>query len=100
MDKTKFMTFHKRIKVPNLSMALNNVTTKLDTFNCLGNPQDSNLSWKSHTDTCMLVLEISTLIGVLHRVKKYFPKSILITICKSLITPHLNYGLLLWAGNR
>ena len=58
---------------------------------------DSNLSWKSHTD--MLVLKISTLIGVLHRVKKYFPKSILLTIYKSLITPHLNYGLLLW-GNR
>ena len=47
----------------------------------------------------MLVHKISTLIGVLHRVKKYFPKSILITIYKSLITPHLNYGLLLW-GNR
>ena len=47
----------------------------------------------------MLVLKISTLIGVLHRVKKYFTKSILITTYKSLITLHLNYGLLLW-GNR
>ena len=86
------------MKVPNLSIALNNIAiTKVDTFNYLGILLDSNLSWKSHTD--MLVLKISTLIGVLHRVKKYFPKSILITIYKSLITPHLNYGLLLW-GNR
>ena len=72
--------------------------TKVDTFNYLGILLDSNLSWKSHTD--MLVLKISTLIGVLHRVKKYFPKSILLTIYKSLITPHLNYGLLLWGNSR
>ena len=92
------MIFHKRKKVPNLSIALNNIAiTKVDTFNYLGIFLDSNLSWKSHTD--MLVLKISTLIGVLHRVKKYFLKSILITIYTSLITPHLNYGLLLW-GNR
>ena len=91
VDKTKFMIFHKQKKVPNLSIALNNIAiTKVDTFNYLGILLDSNLSWKSHTD--MLVLKISTLIGVLHRVKKYFPKSILITIYKSLITPHLNYG--------
>ena len=98
VDKTKFMIFHKRKKVPNLSIVLNNIAiTKVDTFNYLGILLDSNLSWESHTD--MLVLKISTLIGVLHRVKKYFPKSILITIYKSLITPHLNYDLLLW-GNR
>ena len=99
MDKTKFMTFHKRNNIPDLSIALNNIAiTKVDTFNYLGILLDSNLNWKSHTD--MLVLKISTLIGVLHRVKKYFPKSILITIYKSLITPHLNYGLLLWDNRR
>ena len=93
------MIFHKRKKVPNLSIALNNIAiTKVETLNYLGILLDSNLSWKSHTD--MLVLKISTLIGVLHRVKKYFPKSILLTIYKSLITPHLNYGLLLWGSRR
>ena len=89
VDKTKFMIFHKRKKVPNLSIALNDATiTKVDTFNYLGILLDSNLSWKSHTD--MLVLKISR---VLHRVNKYFPKSILITIYKSIITSQLNYGL-------
>ena len=48
----------------------------------------------------MLVIKISTLIGVWHRFKKYFPKSILIIIYKSLITPQLNYGLLLWDNRR
>ena len=61
------MIFHKRKKVPNLSITLNNIAIpKVDTFNYLEILLDSNLSWKSHTD--MLVLKISTLIGVLHRV--------------------------------
>ena len=46
------MIFHKRKKVPNLSIALNNIAiTKVDTFNYLGILLDSNLSWKSHTPT-------------------------------------------------
>ena len=66
-DKTKFMIFHKRNIVPNLSIALNDTTiTNVDTFNSLGILLDSNLNWKSHTD--MLVLKISRLVGVLHRV--------------------------------
>ena len=99
VGKTKFMIFHKRKKVPNLSIALNDTTiTKVDSFNYLGILLDSNLCWKSHTD--MLVLKILRLIGVLHRVNKYFPKSILITIYKSLFTPHLTYGLLLRGSRR
>ena len=99
MDRTKFLIFHKRKKVPNLSVALNDTTiTKVDTFNYLGVLLDSNISWKSLTD--MSVLKISRLIGVLHRVNKYFPKAILITIYKSLITLHFNYGLLLWGSGR
>ena len=91
------MIFHKHNKVPNLSIALNDTTiTNVDTFHYLGILLASNLSWKSHTD--MLVFKISRLIGVLHRVNKYFPKSILVTIYKSLITPHLIYGLLLWGS--
>ena len=47
----------------------------------------------------MLVLKILRLIEVLRKVNKYFLKSILITIYKSLITPLVNYGLLVW-GNK
>ena len=55
MDKTKFMIFHKRKKVQNLSIALNDTTiTNVDTFNYLGILLDSNLSWKSHTDMSVL----------------------------------------------
>ena len=43
VDKTKFMIFHKRKKVPNLSITLNDTTiTKVDSFNYLGILLDSN----------------------------------------------------------
>ena len=32
----------------------------------------------------------------MHRLKYYFPQNILITLYKSLFTPHVNYGSLLW----
>ena len=60
VDKTKFMIFHKRKKVPNMSIALNNIAiTKVDTFNYLGILLDSNLSWKSHTDISSQNLDIN-----------------------------------------
>ena len=93
--KTKFMTFHKRREVPDLKLSLNNKDIdKVNTFSFLGILVDSDLCWKSHIN--MIRLKISRLIGILHRVKRFLPKTILITIYKSLIMPHLNYGLLLW----
>ena len=44
----------------------------------------------------MIAIKISKVIGILHKLKYIFPKDILLTIYKSLILPHLNYGLLLW----
>ena len=93
--KTKFMTFHKRRVVPDLKLSLNNKDIyKVNTFSFLGILVDSDLCWKSHIN--MIRLKISRLIGILHRVKRFLPKTILITIYQSLIMPHLNYGLLLW----
>ena len=70
---------------------------KVNTFSFLGILVDSDLCWKSHIN--MIRLKISRLIGILHRVKRFFPKTILITIYKYLIMPHLNYGLLLWGAH-
>ena len=57
----------------------------------------SSLSWKYHTK--MIAIKISKIIGILHKLKYIFPKEILLIIYKSLIMPHLNYGLLLWGVN-
>ena len=40
--------------------------------------------------------QLSRINGILHRLKYIYPQSILITLCKSLFVPHINYGSLLW----
>ena len=47
----------------------------------------------------MIAIKISKIIGMLHKLKYIFPKEILLIIYKSLIMPHMNYGLLLWGVN-
>ena len=95
VSKTKFMIFHKRRDTPQLDLLLNNIKIELvSNFTFLGIILDSSLSWKKHTK--MIAIKISKIIGILHKLKYIFPKEILLIIYKSLIVPHLNYGLLLW----
>ena len=89
------MTFHIRREVPDLKPSLNNKDIdQVNTFSFLGILVDSDLCWKNHIN--MIRLKISRLIGILHRVKRFLPKTISITIYRSVIMPHFNYGLLLW----
>ena len=98
VSKTKFMIFHKRRDTPQLDLLLNNIKIELvSNFTFLGIILDSSLSWKNHTK--MIAIKISKIIGILHKLKYIFPKEILLIIYKSLIVPHLNYGLLLWGVN-
>ena len=94
VSKTKFMDFHKHRDVPDLNLLLNNINIEsVSHFTLLGIIVDTALSWKYHTN--MIVIKISKVICILHKLKYIFPKHILLTIYKSLILPHLNYGLLL-----
>ena len=100
VSKTKFMFFHKRRDTPQLDLLLNNIKIELvSNFTFLGIILDSSLSWKNHTK--MIAIKISKIIGrpILHKLKYIFPKEILLIIYKSLIVPHLIYGLLLWGVN-
>ena len=47
----------------------------------------------------MILIKISKIFGILHKLKYIFPKEILLIIYKSLSMPHLNYGHLLWGVN-
>ena len=98
VSKTKFMIFHKRRVAPQLELLLNNIKIEpVSNFTFLGIILDTSLSWKYHTK--MIAIKISKIIGILHKLKYIFPKEILLIIYKSLIMPHLNYGLLLWGVN-
>ena len=98
VSKTKFMIFHKRRVAPQLELLLNNIKIEpVSNFTFLGIILDTSLSWKYHTK--MIAIKISKTVGILHKLKYIFPKEILLIIYKSLIMPHLNYGLLLWGVN-
>ena len=55
---------------------------------------DQNLTWKHHIDH--VALKISRYVGLLSKLRHPFPTHTLITIYRSLISPHLTYGLLAW----
>ena len=55
---------------------------------------DQNLTWKHHIDH--VALKISRYVGLLSKLRHHVPTHTLITIYRSLISPHLTYGLLAW----
>lgn len=61
----------------------------------LGNFNDQNLTWKHHVDH--VALKISRYVGLLSKLCHHVPTHTLITIYRSLISPHLTYGLLAWS---
>ena len=95
VNKTNCMFFTKRRHLTPLQFSMNNRSIDVvQHFNYLGIMLDENMSWKTHI--AMVRNKLSRINGILHRLKYYFPRNILITLYKSLFTPHINYGLLLW----
>ena len=87
--------FTKRRHLTPLQFSMN--TRSIDVvqhFNYLGIMLDENVSWKTHI--AMVRNKLSRINGILHRLKYYFPRNIIVTLYKSLFTPHINYGTLLW----
>ena len=101
-DKTKYMLFkNKQRNTSNLSLPtlkLNGVILeRVSEFLYLGIYLDENLSWDPHVN--YIATKMSKNMGILRRLKHTLPKNILKTIYHSLITPHLNYGILVWGFN-
>ena len=95
VDKTKSMLFHKRRPVTPIQFSMNNrIIDVVQYFNYLGIMLDADMSWKTHV--AMVRNKLSSINGILHRLKYIYPQSILITLYKSLFVPHINYGSLLW----
>ena len=60
----------------------------------LGVLLDSNLSWKFHINN--VALKVSRTVGVVARLRRFFPHINLLNIYQSLILPYLTYGLAAW----
>ena len=70
------------------------VIENASSFNLLGITLNEGLTWKNHID--LIKTKISKTIGVFYRQAKIFPEEILVTLYNSLISSHLNYGILAW----
>ena len=94
--KTKGMIFYppqKTVVVPDIRINDTRIEF-VEEFNFLGIIVDQHLSWKQHVDhTARKIAKIS---GLLHRLKRFLPQSILRSIYNCLILPHLSYGVLVW----
>jgi hypothetical protein len=96
ISKTKFMIFHninKTFTIPDLKIEDTSIEY-VERFDFLGITLHKNLKWSHHTDK--IGHKISKVIGILNRLKRYIPRDTLVTIYNTLISPHINYGILAW----
>lgn len=99
-SKTKCMTFHypqrKNVFRPKIQMNDSEIE-QVQSFKFLGIVIDENLNWKSHLNA--IRGKVLGALGILARLKNMLPPHTKMKIYHSLISCHLNYGLLLW-GHR
>ena len=96
-SKTNYMIFHMTsVKVrKDLNVSLNNTTLeRVQYTKFLGDLIDECLTWKQHIDCVSKT--VSRNIGVMNKLKYSIPGRILHTLYCTLITPYLNYGILIW----
>ena len=98
IKKTKFMVFHtpqRRVNYPVLK--LNNVNIeRVSQFNFLGVVVNSTLKWDKHIAHISLIISRAT--GVIFRLRRIYPREILLTLYNTLILPHLSYCILVWGS--
>ena len=99
VPKSKDMIFHvpqRKINFPSLEIE-DIVITYVDQFSFLGITIDKHVNCNAHSNT--ISNKISSVIGIINRIKHFVPPPILKTFYNSLIFPNLHYGVLLWGLN-
>jgi hypothetical protein len=86
----------KNIQVPRIKIE-DTFIEQVTNFNLLGLTLDKHVNWKVHIDK--IVSKVSKTIGILNRIKHFLPLQEKLTIYNSLISSHLNFGILAW-GNK
>ena len=98
VKKKKIMLFSNSISnLPGNVTFNNTVLEKVDTIKFLGLTIDENLSWKIHINN--ISKTISRNIGIIYKLKSYFPHSTLLMLYSTMILPYLNYGILAWGNS-
>ena len=100
--KSNFVVFHpyQRKIDRQIDIKLNSSTTEPFHLECknyvkyLGILIDKHLTWKNHIDS--ISNKISRIVGIISKLRHFLPKQVLLNLYKSLIHPHLTYGISIW----
>ena len=99
-NKTKYIIFksmNKVIDTAGLELLINgNIIENMTETKFLGVCLDQFLTFKAHIDT--IAAKISKAIGIMNRLKYYFPNNILLTIYNALVLPHLHDTITIWGS--
>ena len=97
-DKTNLMflgTRHQTKNINSTHILLDGCElTRVQEASFLGVTLDQNLTWKQHINK--ISKKCSRNIGVLNKMKHFLPEKSLQLLYHSLISSHINYGILLW----
>ena len=96
VQRTKCMIFHNYQHdvnhfIPEISIN-GQLVERVTEFNFLGLTIDEHLNWKSHIQK--VSNKVSRLIGVLNRLKKFVPQTVLGILYNALILPHFQFSIL------
>jgi hypothetical protein len=99
VQKTNCMAFgNKFSSSPTLNIKIDDkIVTQVTSTKFLGVEIDNKLSWKLHI--AKVEQKVSSIIGVISKIRYKLNKEISLLLYKTLIFPHLYYCSLLWAGN-
>ena len=95
LDKTHFMLFSNSLKnLPGNIIFDETPLKQVQNSKFLGIVIDENLSWKPHVNNVCNI--ISRNIGMINKLKHFFPQTILKSLYYAIIYPYLSYGILAW----
>ena len=98
ITKTKYTLFHykqKKIGIePNIEINHTSLS-HVNHYKFLGIFIDNSLSWDVHINH--ISVKLSKTIGLMSKLKIFFPKHILLNIYNSLVLSHINYGITCWS---
>ena len=98
LDKTNFMLFSNTLHTIPGNIIMNDLAiNKVESTKFVGVMIDDQLSWK--TQTHYLCKKVSRNIGIITKLKHFFPWKTLHTLYCTLILSILNYGILAWGNS-
>ena len=94
--KTKYIIFslRKKIKLPGRVRIGKGTIASINSIKFLGVHIDRHLTFNDHIN--YLSLKISRSVGLLYKLNKYLPQSVLLKLYYSLIHPYFNYSMETW----